>query len=104
MKFLMKAIGIVCVATVLTQMIILGVFAVRGTLNAGTGTKILALINGIDITGNQLQKFFAEGEDREQPDFDEILEARQRESLDICLLYTSPSPRDLSTSRMPSSA
>ena len=25
-------------------------------------------------------------------------------SLDICLLYTSPSPRDLSTSRMPSSA
>jgi len=25
-------------------------------------------------------------------------------SLDTCLLYTSPSPRDLSTSRMPSSA
>ena len=24
--------------------------------------------------------------------------------VDICLLYTSPSPRDLSTSRMPSSA
>ena len=23
---------------------------------------------------------------------------------DVCLLYTSPSPRDLSTSRMPSSA
>ena len=26
------------------------------------------------------------------------------EQLDTCLLYTSPSPRDLSTSRMPSSA
>ena len=26
------------------------------------------------------------------------------EALDFCLLYTSPSPRDLSTSRMPSSA
>ena len=25
-------------------------------------------------------------------------------ALDTCLLYTSPSPRDLSTSRMPSSA
>ena len=25
-------------------------------------------------------------------------------TLDACLLYTSPSPRDLSTSRMPSSA
>ena len=28
----------------------------------------------------------------------------QNEKLNICLLYTSPSPRDLSTSRMPSSA
>ena len=27
-----------------------------------------------------------------------------RDLLDDCLLYTSPSPRDLSTSRMPSSA
>ena len=26
------------------------------------------------------------------------------EQLELCLLYTSPSPRDLSTSRMPSSA
>ena len=29
---------------------------------------------------------------------------KQSERFDICLLYTSPSPRDLSTSRMPSSA
>ena len=29
---------------------------------------------------------------------------RDFKSLWICLLYTSPSPRDLSTSRMPSSA
>ena len=28
----------------------------------------------------------------------------EEDMLDICLLYTSPSPRDLSTSRMPSSA
>ena len=27
-----------------------------------------------------------------------------RNKIDTCLLYTSPSPRDLSTSRMPSSA
>ena len=27
-----------------------------------------------------------------------------KEDYNICLLYTSPSPRDLSTSRMPSSA
>ena len=28
----------------------------------------------------------------------------EREKVEHCLLYTSPSPRDLSTSRMPSSA
>ena len=30
--------------------------------------------------------------------------SRAHEANDSCLLYTSPSPRDLSTSRMPSSA
>ena len=30
--------------------------------------------------------------------------AVHNDQVDICLLYTSPSPRDLSTSRMPSSA
>ena len=37
---------------------------------------------------------------------DETVKANQRKLLgDLpCLLYTSPSPRDLSTSRMPSSA
>ena len=28
----------------------------------------------------------------------------EKDIIDTCLLYTSPSPRDLSTSRMPSSA
>ena len=32
------------------------------------------------------------------------LSKNKRKQFDACLLYTSPSPRDLSTSRMPSSA
>ena len=38
--------------------------------------------------------------------YDEIFEycMPQRQGFKNCLLYTSPSPRDLSTSRMPSSA
>ena len=36
--------------------------------------------------------------------FDEFGTGVQGEWVKICLLYTSPSPRDLSTSRMPSSA
>ena len=41
---------------------------------------------------------------------DSLIESHDREKIfvkwldSICLLYTSPSPRDLSTSRMPSSA
>ena len=33
-----------------------------------------------------------------------VYKAMFRQLLSVCLLYTSPSPRDLSTSRMPSSA
>ena len=33
-----------------------------------------------------------------------VNEMKESGDYDICLLYTSPSPRDLSTSRMPSSA
>ena len=35
---------------------------------------------------------------------DGMIEMTQKGLIDNCLLYTSPSPRDLSTSRMPSSA
>ena len=38
------------------------------------------------------------------PDLPEALLADVLFEVDTCLLYTSPSPRDLSTSRMPSSA
>ena len=40
------------------------------------------------------------GEDIDRKEFDLKVEQQVRR----CLLYTSPSPRDLSTSRMPSSA
>ena len=36
--------------------------------------------------------------------FDQYINAQWPGLLNLCLLYTSPSPRDLSTSRMPSSA
>ena len=39
--------------------------------------------------------------DHHDDDMDEII---YKEWIKACLLYTSPSPRDLSTSRMPSSA
>ena len=50
----------------------------------GTLTVEIAEVNVPDPTGNQVLV--------------------KMEAAPICLLYTSPSPRDLSTSRMPSSA
>ena len=72
-----------CVATVLTQLILMGYFLVQGTLNGTTTTKVIALLNGIDISGSRLQQILRESEDREQPDFDEILEARKMKSYDM---------------------
>ena len=80
---LTSALAAFCVATVITQVILTGYFASRGALTAESMTKLLALMNGIDITGNKLQQILRESEDREQPDFDEILEARKAQSYDM---------------------
>jgi hypothetical protein len=80
---LLGAFGAFCVATVLTQFILFGYFLTRGSVNGDTATKLVALLNGIDITGNRLQQIMRAGEDREQPDFDDILEARKMESFDM---------------------
>ena len=42
--------------------------------------------------------------EEEQIEDNSIEEEKVEDEPEICLLYTSPSPRDLSTSRMPSSA
>ncbi|MCC9645317.1 hypothetical protein LOC71_23810 [Rhodopirellula sp. JC740] len=82
MRFLMRLFAMMSTATCVTLLILMGYFASRGTLNASTLTKVIALMNGIDITGNQLRQIMQESEDREQPDFDEILDARRRDGLD----------------------
>ena len=45
-----------------------------------------------------------EGFIKETPDRNYLWAAQTPQGFLVCLLYTSPSPRDLSTSRMPSSA
>ena len=52
--------------------------------------SVLGLVDFLDSLGLELQFF--------------VLDLKLVEGLSFCLLYTSPSPRDLSTSRMPSSA
>ena len=61
------------------------------------------------LTGRTQQKFFNPDEAENFYYFGTYdVDFNKRTELDVkdmtCLLYTSPSPRDLSTSRMPSSA
>ena len=53
---------------------------------------------GLGCTGAISTNRIRKGEDKA------FISIRSKNHLNTCLLYTSPSPRDLSTSRMPSSA
>ena len=59
----------------------------------------IARLHGIDITGQRARQFQAS----DLKNFDLIL-AMDADNYNDCLLYTSPSPRDATLSRMPSSA
>ena len=57
--------------------------------------KLLSQNHDIDI--------FTRG-NKANPEKTNLIKGDRNDLESICLLYTSPSPRDLSTSRMPSSA
>jgi uncharacterized coiled-coil protein SlyX len=80
---LLTAFAAFCIGTVITQMILAGYMVGSGRLDTDTVTKVVALVNGIDISGKRLQQIMRQGEDREQPDFDEILEARKLDGYDL---------------------
>ena len=65
-----------------------------------TGQVFDALSSRLRFLNNRVLDKFVEYTQVEQSKQDNRNEPRYK----ICLLYTSPSPRDLSTSRMPSSA
>ena len=80
---LIQAFVAFSIGTTLTVMVMCGYFLSRGSINGETLTKVVALMNGIDITGDRLREIMRQSEDSEQPDFDEILEARKMESYDF---------------------
>ncbi len=86
---LIKAFGAICIGTVVTQLILLGYFMARGSLDADGLTKMVALLNGIDISGDKLVRIINRVDSSEQPDFNEILQNRTMQSLDMDLRLRS---------------
>lgn len=86
---LIKTFGAICIGTVVTQIILIGYFLSRGTLNSDGMTKIVALLNGIDISGDKLVRIMNRVDSSEQPDFNEILQNRTMQSLDMDLRLRS---------------
>jgi hypothetical protein len=81
----LRIVSVFCVATVFTQLLVLGVLAVRGNLDSDKVVKIVALTNGIDITGDRLQEMLDESQTREVPSFSEVLTRRAVAGLDMDL-------------------
>ena len=71
------------------------------TIETGMMPRLAKMINDDDQAGHILINALLKLNDQLNPSISGEIEA---ELTLTCLLYTSPSPRDLSTSRMPSSA
>ena len=59
---------------------------------------------GLDMSYGEYVRFIAHNEATYSDILGDYTGSTEGEKAGTCLLYTSPSPRDLSTSRMPSSA
>ncbi len=89
MGLIVRLLVAFCVATVLTQTLLIGFFAARGTLTADNVTKIVALANGIDISSERLQRALQRSEPGEQPNFDDVLRERMLASTEMDLRLRS---------------
>lgn len=84
-----KLVSGFCVATVLTQMLVMAVLTSRGNLNGDSAVKMIALANGIDISGDRLRDVLLEAKETETPSFEEVLEQRSKQGFDMDLKIQS---------------
>jgi|JI9StandDraft_1071089.scaffolds.fasta_scaffold01445_6 predicted nuclease with TOPRIM domain len=76
MKMFGKLLVWFCVATVLAQVVILGMAFVKGNLKSDHIAQTIALLNGIDITGQRLHNVWAKAKEVPVPTREEVVEAR----------------------------
>lgn len=84
-RMLSKTFVAFCVGTVLAQLIILGMAAARGNLNKISLLKAVALLNGVDISGDRLQKMLEDSKQSPNPTYEDVEAERasQSKSLDM---------------------
>ncbi len=85
MKMLGKLFVAFCVATVIAQMIVAGMAVAKGNVNTDALYKALALVNGIDISGDELKKMFDEATTTPNPKYEDVEEERARLDMDLVL-------------------
>ncbi len=83
MAFLFRIFAAFCVATVIAQLLIFGMIAMRGNLRSETITKTIALLNGIDISGAQLQKAMSNARNVPVPTYDDVIKERASQNLNL---------------------
>ncbi len=83
MRALAQFLMAFCVATVLAQAIVLTLSAMRGNLRSDTLLKGIALLNGVDISGDLLQRMLEEDREVPIPTYEEVRTARARENLNL---------------------
>ena len=83
-------------------------FERTAAIDSAVGERTSSIVARVRREGDDALRALARELDGVDLDALEVPRARWQSALDAlsptCLLYTSPSPRDLSTSRMPSSA
>lgn len=89
MEKVLRLFAALCVATVLTQLVITTVYAVRGTLNPDSATQIVGLLNGIDMSAERIRVAMVDSETTQQPSYEEVLRERAIEGLDMDLRLSS---------------
>lgn len=83
MRLLLRLFVAFCVATVLAQGIILVMAGARGNIKKDTLFKGIALLNGIDISGDRLQKILDDYQQGPAPTYEDVRDSRAKDSLDL---------------------
>lgn len=83
MRTVFKLFVAFCVATVLAQGIILSMAVFKGNVHRDSVVKGIALLNGIDISGERLQKIFDDYKRTPTPRYEDVVDERSRDDLDL---------------------